>query len=63
MVDPSATWIATQTPESTGTLYACHPPGSLAQRYVVRLALCPPDEPGMEGDGRNLPVARPPRCP
>ncbi len=39
VVDPTATWIATQTSESTGTLYSCHPPGSADQRYVVKLAL------------------------
>jgi sortase A len=39
VVTPDDTWIADQTPEPTGTLYACHPPGSLAYRYVVRLAL------------------------
>jgi len=39
VVSPADTWIADQTPEPTGTLYACHPPGSLAYRYVVKLAL------------------------
>ena len=39
MVSPDDTWIADQTPEPTGTLYACHPPGSAAYRYVVKLAL------------------------
>lgn len=39
VVGPDDTWIADQTPESTGTLYACHPPGSAEKRYVVRLAL------------------------
>ena len=39
VVSPADTWIADQTPEPTGTLYACHPPGSLASRYVVKLAL------------------------
>ncbi|HVF14482.1 MAG TPA: class E sortase [Acidimicrobiales bacterium] len=39
IVSPDDTWIADQTPDATGTLYACHPPGSLAYRYVVRLAL------------------------
>ena len=39
VVGPDDTWIATQTPDATGTLYACHPPGSLAERYVVKLAL------------------------
>ena len=39
VVSPDDTWIADQTPEATGTLYACHPPGSAAYRYVVKLAL------------------------
>ena len=39
IVDPQDTWIADQTSEPTATLYACHPPGSVAQRYVVHLAL------------------------
>ena len=39
VVGPGDTWIADPTPDATGTLYACHPPGSLAKRYVVKLAL------------------------
>ncbi len=39
VVGPGDTWIADPTPDATGTLYACHPPGSLARRYVVKLAL------------------------
>lgn len=39
VVDPYALWIADQTQEPTGTLYACHPPGSAAERYVVKMAL------------------------
>jgi sortase A len=39
VVGPDDTWIADQAPESTGTLYACHPPGSAEKRYVVRLSL------------------------
>ncbi len=39
VVAPSDTWIADQTPAMTATLYACHPPGSAEQRYVVHLAL------------------------
>ncbi|HUQ63534.1 MAG TPA: sortase [Acidimicrobiales bacterium] len=42
VVDDSEMWIADQTPTPTGTLYACHPLGSTAQRYVVRLALDSP---------------------
>lgn len=39
IVDPSALWIADQTEEATATLFACHPPGSVSQRIVVRLEL------------------------
>ena len=39
VVEPNDTWIADQTEEATGTLYACHPPGSVAYRYVVKLKL------------------------
>jgi sortase A len=39
VVGPDDTWIATQTPAATATIYACHPPGSAAYRYVVRLEL------------------------
>jgi sortase A len=39
IVSPADSWIADQTPDYTATLYACHPLGSTAQRYVVRLAL------------------------
>ena len=39
VVTPSDSWIADQTPAYTATLYACHPVGSTAERYVVRLEL------------------------
>jgi sortase A len=39
IVDPTAIRIVDQTPEPTATLFACHPPGSVAERYVVYLAL------------------------
>ena len=39
VVRPVDTWIADQTEAPTATLYACHPPGSEAYRYVVRLVL------------------------
>jgi len=39
VVTPDDTWIAEQGPEATGTLYACHPPGSLAYRFVVKMVL------------------------
>jgi sortase A len=39
IVDPTAIRIVDQTAEPTATLFACHPPGSTAERYVVHLAL------------------------
>jgi len=39
VVDPTAIRIVDQTAEPTATLFACHPPGSVAERYVVHLAL------------------------
>lgn len=39
VVLPSAMEIVNPTPEPTGTLFACHPPGSARYRYVVLLAL------------------------
>jgi sortase A len=39
IVDPTAIRIVEQTAEPTATLFACHPPGSVAERYVVHLAL------------------------
>lgn len=39
IVSPDAVHIATPTSTPTGTLYACHPPGSARYRYVVHLAM------------------------
>lgn len=39
ITDPFAPRIVYQTPERTATLFACHPPGSVAQRVVVHLNL------------------------
>ncbi|MDP1793370.1 MAG: class E sortase [Acidimicrobiales bacterium] len=39
IVYPDALHITNQTENATGTLFACHPPGSAKQRYVVHLAL------------------------
>ena len=39
IVGPTALHIVNQTSTPTGTLFACHPPGSARQRYVVHLAL------------------------
>lgn len=35
VVKPTALWIVDQTPTPTATLFACHPPGSTAERIVV----------------------------
>jgi sortase A len=32
-------WIVEQTPASTATLFACHPPGSTRERIVVHAEL------------------------
>jgi len=39
IVPPSAMWIVDQTENATATLFACHPPGSVAERIVVHLEL------------------------
>jgi sortase A len=39
VVQPDALYIIEQTPASTATLFACHPPGSTRQRIVVHLTL------------------------
>lgn len=41
IVKPTATWILRQTPDSTLTLFSCHPRGSVRQRYVVTATLRP----------------------
>ncbi|MCU1459221.1 MAG: peptidase family protein [Actinomycetia bacterium] len=35
IVKPNETWIVDQTPGYRITLFACHPPGSATERYVV----------------------------
>jgi sortase A len=44
VVEPHDVWIVGNTPDPTFTIFACHPKGSAAQRYVVkgRLASAPP---------------------
>jgi sortase A len=39
VVNPDAIWIVDPTDTPTATLFACHPPGSVAQRIVVKLEL------------------------
>jgi sortase A len=41
VVKPDALWITDPTDTPTATLFACHPPGSVAERIVVDLALAP----------------------
>ena len=36
VVSPKDVHIVNPTPDATVTLFACHPPGSARQRYVVR---------------------------
>jgi sortase A len=35
IIVPTEVWIVDQTPTPTATLFACHPPGSVRERYVV----------------------------
>ncbi len=35
VVVPTEVWIVDPTPTPTATLFACHPPGSVRERYVV----------------------------
>ena len=35
VVSPNDIWVIDQTAEHTATLFACHPPGSTRERYVV----------------------------
>ncbi len=39
IVNPDAIWITDPTVTATATMFACHPPGSTAQRWVTRLVL------------------------
>ena len=39
VVTPDSTWIVNQTRAYTATLFACHPPGSAQERFVVHLKL------------------------
>ncbi|CAN5842328.1 hypothetical protein BH20ACT4_BH20ACT4_14350 [soil metagenome] len=39
IVQPDAMWIVDQTSDAIATLFACHPPGSVSERIVVRLQL------------------------
>ena len=44
IVTPDRLDIVNPTAEPILTIFACHPPGSARQRYVVRAALVPPPE-------------------
>jgi sortase A len=41
IVTPDAVWIVDPTPDATATLFACHPPGSTAYRWVTHLKYAP----------------------
>ncbi|MBW3650221.1 MAG: class E sortase [Actinobacteria bacterium] len=49
VVMPTRLDIVTPTPTPTATIFACHPPGSAKQRYVVRMSLAPLEEPAASG--------------
>jgi sortase A len=51
VVEPQAIRVVAQTPASTATLFACHPPGSTEYRYVVHLTLAPAIAPAEPSDG------------
>ena len=51
VVEPEAIRVVEQTPASTATLFACHPPGSTKYRYVVHLTLATADAPAEPSDG------------
>jgi sortase A len=42
IVSPDAMWVVTQDYRHSATLFACHPPGSVAERIVVFLDLVDP---------------------
>jgi sortase A len=42
IVPPDAMWVVTQDYRHSATLFACHPPGSVAERIVVFLDLVDP---------------------
>ena len=44
VVEPTAVWIVDPTETATATLFACHPPGSTAQRIVVFADLAESDD-------------------
>ncbi len=46
VVTPDDVDIVTQRPGHTVTLFACHPPGSAAYRYVVHGSLVSAPRPG-----------------
>ena len=43
IVTPDAMWVVTQDYRHSATLFACHPPGSVAERIVVFLDLVDPE--------------------
>jgi sortase A len=58
IVRPNRLDIVNPTPTPTLTIFACHPPGSARQRYVVRAALVEPvTEPPAAADATEPPPA------
>lgn len=51
IVYPNRLDIVDPTPTPTATLFACHPPGSARQRYVVRADLAPLEPAAAESGG------------
>lgn len=56
IVDGEAIDIAAQSHAHTATLFACHPPGSAAQRIVAKLRLLGPDGQPVEPDAALPPL-------
>jgi len=64
IVYPNRLDIVDPTPTPTATLFACHPPGSARQRYVVRAALAPVEPvPAAEPAPAEQPPAEPAPAP
>ena len=60
IVYPNRLDIVDPTPTPTATLFACHPPGSARQRYVVRADLAPREsEPASAESGEAPPEGEP----
>jgi sortase A len=63
VVTPDATWIANPTPDSTMTLFACHPKHQKTHRYVVLGHLVAADRTGPPPAPARAPAAAPAPAP